>query len=258
MDRSRRPLAAAVASAALLASLVVLGGGNPPLARASVPAGPPVFSTPTVFTNAFFPFAVGGHRVFTGRSGSDRTVLLDTFTADTRDFSWGGGTVTCRVMTETEFENGSLVEISRNYFAQADDGSVYYFGEIVDDYEDGMVVDHGGSWVVGTPAPSDPPGTQTTADPALFMPANPEVGDVYKPEDVPDGPEEEDRIVRTGVRVATAAGRYEGCLQVLERDVADDAFETKWYAPGVGVIKGKARGEKFGIVATTFLPAGDE
>ena len=30
-----------------------------------------------------------------------------------------------------------MANFSRNFFAQADDGTVYYFGEVVDDY-DGM------------------------------------------------------------------------------------------------------------------------
>jgi len=235
-------------------AFLALGGHLSPVARASVPAGPPVFSNPTSFSNAFFPFEAGAFRVFTGKSDGAPIVVIDVFTSDTRDFSWGGGTVTCRVLQETEFEDGELVEISLNYFAQANDGSVYYFGEVVDDYEDGVVVDHDGSWLVGGPTGGDPPETDSVDDPALFMPANPEVGDEWMPEDVPDGPQELDRLTRTDVRVKCPTGRYEGCIEVLETDVADGATEKKWYAPGVGVCKGKAQGENFKLVATTFRP----
>jgi hypothetical protein len=38
-------------------------------------------------------------------------------------------------------ENGLLVEVSRDFFAQAPGGTVCYFGEDVDDYEDGEIVE---------------------------------------------------------------------------------------------------------------------
>ena len=160
--------------------------------------------------------------------------------------------MTCRVLVETNFEGGLLVENTRNYFAQADDGSVYYFGETVDTYEDGVLTGHGGSWLVGGPSGGDPEETLTAANPSLFMPATPETADEFMPEDVTDGPRELDRIQRTGVTVRVAAGKFEGCIEVLEHDLVDDEFETKWYAPGIGVLKGKAKGESFGLVATTL------
>jgi len=43
----------------------------------------------------------------------------------------------------------SLIEVSQNFFAQADDGTVYYFGELVDTYGGGSVVSHEGSWLLG-------------------------------------------------------------------------------------------------------------
>ena len=239
-------------------AFLALGGPGPQDARASVPAGTPVFSNPTAFTNEFFPFAAGGYRVFSGRSDGEGIVLVDVFTSETRDFPWNGGSVTCRVLQETEFEGGALVEITRNYFAQADDGSVYYFGETVDDYEDGVITGHGGGWLVGGPVGDDPPETDSVDDPALFMPADPEVGDQWMPEDVPDGPQELDRMTREDARVRTPAGVFEGCIEILETDVADGQTEKKWYAPGIGVCRGKARGENFTLVATTFLALGED
>lgn len=237
----------------IAAALLAAAAGGPP-ALASVPTGDPVFSNPTSFGNPFFPFVEGGARVFAGKEEGARILTIDSFLEDTRDFAWNGGTVTCVTLREMEFEDGELVEISWNWFAEADDGTVYYFGEVVDNYEDGVVVDNDGSWLVGGPQQGDPEETATADDPALFMPGNPEVGDVFKPENVPDGPEEEDTIVRTDVKVKTAIGTLEGCLQVQEHDIADDAYETKWYAPGVGVVRGKARGESFALIATTLAP----
>ena len=53
------------------------------------------------------------------------------------------------MIEEKDFEDGELVERTLDYFAQHKDGSVYYFGERVDDYEDGKVVGHKGQWLSG-------------------------------------------------------------------------------------------------------------
>ena len=139
---------------ALSAAAMIVAAGQyftDRVAHAQVPAGPPTFSNPTVFTNEFMPFEVGAVKAYLGRSDGERTVLVDLYLDETRDFQWSGMTVTCSILQETEFEYGELVEVSTNFFTCADDGSVYYFGELVDDYEDGEVVSHDGAWLVGGP-----------------------------------------------------------------------------------------------------------
>ncbi len=241
-----------VLSLAALVALLLLGSfaGDPgPAARASVPSGTPVFSNPLDITNTYFPFIPGGLKVFRGKSDGEDIVVIDRYLEETRDFAWNGQTITCRCLREVEFEDGELVEISNNYFAQADNGAVYYFGETVDNYEDGEIEDHEGAWLVGGPASGE---TAVTADePALFMPANPEVDDQWKPENVPAlDIEETDTVLSTTKKVKVPAGRFSNCLDVHERDF-DGETERKWYAPGIGVIKAKGDGEKVKLIAMT-------
>jgi hypothetical protein len=238
-----------VAALAVAVLLVSMSGEAVSTARASVPGASPTFTNPTLFTNTFFPFAPGAMKVFVGKSDGEATQVLDLYRPTTRMVSWGGQTVECRLLEEVEFENGELVEISYNFFAQADDGSVYYFGELVDNYEDGAILDHEGAWLVGGPAAGEV--AATAADPALFMPANPEVGDIWNPENIPAlGIMETDELKKVGVKVKVPAGKMDGCLEVRELDL-DGEKETKWYAPGVGVIKAKADGEKLKLAAMT-------
>jgi len=131
---------------------------------------------------------------------------------------------------------GQLVEDSRNYFSQADDGAVYYFGEVVDEYENGVIVNHEGSWLVGGPTePDDPPNTATASTPGLFMPGAPNVGDVFKPEDL------------------FPAGRFASAIRVLETTrLPGEGPESKWYAAGVGVVRGKTKNEHFALIASTL------
>ena len=116
---------------------------------------------------------------------------------------------------------------------------MYYFGETVDVFENGVVVDQSGSWLVGGPTEqSDPPGTTTAEVPALFMPANPQLHEKFKPENLFPIVDETDKITGVNLTVDVPAGRFTNCIRVRESSQLDDEIEIKFYAPGVGVIKG--------------------
>lgn len=237
-------------------ALLVLGAALALPALASVPTGPPTFGNPTSITNVHAPFVPGGVKVFAGKDSGSKTVIVDLFLTETRVFDIGPGQhVEARVLQETEFEDGLLSEISKNYFAQADDGTVYYFGETVDTYEDGVVTGHEGSWLVGGPTdPGDPAGTATAPAPNVFMPANPEMGDVFKPEDLAPVVDESDEVKDVGLTVQSPAGKFHNAIRILESSSIESGTETKWYAAGVGVVKGKAKGETFNLQATSIAP----
>jgi len=129
-----------------------------------------------------------------------------------------------------------------------------YFGETVDTYEDGVVTGHEGSWLVGgATAPGDPPGTANAAGPNIFMPATPEVGDVFKPEDLAPVVDETDTVKDVDLTVQVPAGKFHSAIRITE-STPDEPDETKWYAAGVGVLKGKTKGEAFTLQATTIAP----
>jgi hypothetical protein len=217
-----------------------------------VPVGPPVFSNPTSIDNPFDPFVPGRVKHYETIQGHTDAVDLETYTADTRNFAWNGGQVACRVLQETSIENGEVIEISRNYFAQADDGTVYYFGEVVDLYSGGAIVSHEGSWLVGGASdPSDPPETASDTDPNVFMPAHPELGDQYRPEDTLPVVDETDLVQKVGQKVHVPAGHFSACIQVRESSVLTPDTENKWYAPGLGVVKVKEHGEVSVLVEVT-------
>ena len=228
-------------------------------ASASVPVGPPVFTTPTTVDNTFFPFVPGAVTVTIGKVDGKPDIIVDLFLTETRVFTTGAsGQVEARELQETEFVGGSLIEISHNWFAQADDGTVYYFGETVDEYDDtGAIVSHEGSWLVGGPTlPSDPPETVSVTDPGLFMPATPEIGDVFMPEDAAPAAQEQDTIEAVDLKQSTPAGKFTGVIRVHEFGAIDGDVETKWYAPGQGVIRAKAKGESSKLAATSIPPVG--
>lgn len=232
----------------LVAATLLAAGGSLELARAEVPTGPPGFSDPLDIDNEyspFVPFRIKLHELVKGKGSK---YAIDVFRDETRTIGFNGEDVECAILEEWAIEEGEIVEISRNYFAQADDGTVYYFGEVVDIYEGGELTGHGGSWLVGGPTGSDPEETATASEPAVFMPADPEIGDEWKSEDLPDaGIEEFNTASAFHKKVRVPAGKFHDVLQVKGET---PAVENKWYAPGVGFIQSKENGE---TVAMTDL-----
>src|SRR5687767_9881416 len=106
--------------------------------------------------NPYFPLPVGQQWVLAGREDGEPLGLQITVLDATKTLYQGRRQVTTRVVEELEWAdangNGRIdpgeepIEISRNYFAQTEDGTVCYFGEVVDIYEGGVVVSHEGSW----------------------------------------------------------------------------------------------------------------
>lgn len=238
-----------------IAPTLILGLGlASSIARADVPTGPPTFSNPLQINNAFQPFQPGGIKVFTGSDHGTKTEVHDLYLTSTRRFRWNGTNVRCRILREVAYEDDELVESSDNYFAQADDGTVYYFGEVVDNYENGVIVNHDGSWLVGGPTlASDPPEAGNASDPTVFMPANPELGDVFKPEDLFPIVDETAEVVAVDVSVSTPAGRFVDAIVVEESSRLAPGTELKWYAPGVGVVMVRTQGETLRLESSTLV-----
>ena len=136
--------------------------------------------------------------------------------------------VETRVIEEREYEDGSLVEISRNFFAMAKETKdVFYFGEDVDEYEDGKTIGHSGQWRAGTDG----------ARAGLYMPGKPTVGMKYYMEYYPGVAMDRAEIHETNASVETPAGTFTRSLIVTESSpIEPDVESYKRYAPGVGMI----------------------
>lgn len=136
--------------------------------------------------------------------------------------------VLTRVVEERESKNGQLIEVSRNYFAiEKTTNDVYYFGEDVDMYKKGEVVSHEGAWLSG----------QNGARFGLFIPAKPRIGDRFYQEFAPKVAMDRAEIVSLTEKVQVPAGTFKNCLRTKESSGIERGSESKWYAPGVGLIR---------------------
>ena len=136
--------------------------------------------------------------------------------------------VETRIVEERETNEGQLAEISRNYYAiDRTNDSVYYFGEDVNDYNDGKVVGHGGSWLAGVN------GNRF----GLMMPGKPKAGYKYYQELAPKVAMDRAEIVSVDEKVTTSFGSYEHCLHIKDGSAIEKGTDDKWYVPGIGLIK---------------------
>jgi hypothetical protein len=185
------------------------------------------FSHPRDITNPYLPLASLKQDILEGREGGKELRIERTLKPEIRkSFKVGKQVVEVLVMEDREFQSGELSEVTLDYFAQADDGTVYYMGEDVDEYRDGKVVGHSGAWLYG----------KQTKVPGLLMPANPTVGKKFRSEDVPRITTEDNEVLSLSEKVAVPAGTYQDCLKIKEV-LSDGGIEHKYYAKGVGCVR---------------------
>lgn len=226
-----------------LSLLISCGAQTPPAAAPAAAPAPPATSaapaTPTspvddwkqdfaINANDLGP--VGRNKYFILEPGH-QVVLEDegerveiTVTKETRVVDG----VTCGVVEERESKDGDLVEISRNFFAISKSTSdVYYFGEEVDIYKKGKIVDHHGAWLAG----------KDGAKAGMVMPGSPAVGQKYYQEIAPGKAMDRAENKSLTEIVKTDAGEFKDVLKVEETtplEVGD--ISIKMYAPEVGMI----------------------
>ena len=199
--------------------------GNPlPVAPESlrVDLGKPTFSDPTNVTNQLFPIGTLFRAVFYGKVEGAPLRLETTLLSETRTLDVDGQPVETLISQFVAWVDGRIHEVAIDHYGQADDGSVWYFGEDVFNYEDGAVFDTEGTWLAGRDGPA-----------AMIMPANPKVGDVWRPENICGLVFEEVTATATGLTVESAHGPVSGALVVRELHM-DATLEGKTFAPGYG------------------------
>jgi hypothetical protein len=175
----------------------------------------------TTGRNPFFILEPGFQLILEG--GGEKltiTVLNETETV---------GEFTTRVVEEREEKRGELREVSRNYFARSKaTGDVFYFGEVVDMYQNGEVVRHEGAWRAD----------KDDARPGLIMPGRPVIGMRYYQEVAPGKALDRAEVVSLDETLRTPAGVFGDCLKTQETTPLNPMEnEYKTYAPDIGLIQ---------------------
>jgi hypothetical protein len=226
---------AAPASTAAEAACVRKENGTGCLALAPesrrVDRAAPVFSRPTEITNRLFPVAQVTQSLQLGTVDGQPFRAEVTLLPGTKAIALDGRQVPTRIHQYVAYSGGRILEVALDWYAQADDGSVWYFGEDVFNYEDGVVADTHGTWLAGKDGP-----------PGMIMPASPSPGHVYRPEDIPELVFEEVTVKSAGQRVPGPTGTVDGALLIRELYM-DGATEEKTFAPGYGEFSAGGGGD---------------
>lgn len=183
----------------------------------------------TVGSNPYFPLWPGYALVLEGEEEDDEGELVEISSTSTvlPETEMVDGVLT-RVFEERELEDGELVEVSRNFLAVCrETGDVWYFGEDVDDYEDGEIVGHEGAWRAG----------ENGAEPGILFPGTPMIGARYFEEIAPGVALDQGEIVGMGEEVMVPAGTFTDTVETRGTSPLDpEAMDEKFYARGVGNI----------------------
>ena len=191
-------------------------------ASLQLPLPPPTSFEPRS-DNPFFPLVPG--TVFHSESQTDEGL-------ETGDFMVTYGTklihgYTVRVIRDVVRLDGEVIELTHDWFAQDNDGNVWYFGEDARTIEDGKVISTEGSWMHG----------QDGAQAGIIMLANPQVGDKYNEENAPGVAEDRAEVIGLNESITVPFGSFTGCMRTLNTTPLDpELVEEKVYCPGVGTV----------------------
>jgi hypothetical protein len=207
----------------------------------SQPTQGPTFSNPTAITNRYLPLANLNQDILEGTMGGQVLHVERTLMGNTKNFKVGNQTVATLIVEERSFVDNVLQEVSLGYFAQADDGTVYSFGEKVNVYDSsGQVVGHQGSWQYGV----------DTNQLGITMPAYSQSRSRirFRPQDNVPAVTIPNATVARVWRMTVPAGRFRRCLRITET-LSDGTVEHRYYAPNVGLIKEVFPGGELSLIS---------
>jgi hypothetical protein len=217
------------------------GGGGCPDTNVGIEVCDPETGGPftLVIDNGFFPVFVGSESVLEDEEGN---IQLEITVPDEIEVVAG---VQTRVLVETESEDGLLIEVSRNFFAQVQDGqegasTVCYFGEDVDICDDGLV-QVGDEFLCNGQEPSHEGAWRAGEDnniPGIFMLADPQVGLAYNEEVAPGIAEDIAEVIALGDPIEVLGEIFFDTVTTLDCNPLDPgARDTKVYIRDIGIAQ---------------------
>ena len=180
-------------------------------------------------SNPYFPLWAGHAVLLEGEEVDEGEIVEVSLLISVLDETELVDGVVTRVVEERESLDGEIFEIARNFFATCrETGDVWYFGEDVDFYEGGVIVDHHGSWRAGIDG----------ARPGIQMPSVPLVGARYYQELAPGIALDLAEIASVTDAITLPTGSYTNVLKVNEGSAIETtSFGEKWYLRGIGLAK---------------------
>ena len=197
--------------------------------QADLPQGSePVKLDPADFTtridNPYWPMAPGDKWVYRETdSGTEQHVEV-TVTNQTKQIANG---IEARVVHDVVTEDGQLVEVTDDWYAQDKAGNVWYLGEDTAEYENGKVTTRSGSFEAGVDG----------AQAGVIMPADPKDSMAYRQEYYKGEAEDKAEVLSTDEQVEIPFGYFQGVLMTKDLvPLEPKVSEYKLYARDIGPV----------------------
>ena len=176
-----------------------------------------------VIDNPYFPLPVGRTLVYTGvKDGQTQT---DSVTVtDQKKVILG---ITATVVSDIATHDGTMLEKTFDFYAQDQEGNVWYLGEDTTHFLPNGKTDTSGSFLAGVDG----------AQPWIIMEANPQIPDAYRQECYTGQAEDTAWVVATTGSVTVPYGKVRNVLTTLESTrIEPGAYDEKVYGPGIGIV----------------------
>lgn len=181
----------------------------------------------SVIDNPYFPLPVGRTLVYTGTKDERRQTDRVTVTDRTKVILG----ITATVVRDVARHHGRLLEKTFDYYAQDDQGTVWYPGEDTTAYLPNGETDTSGSFVAGV----------DDAQPGIIMPGDPQIPDPYRQECFAGEAEDTAWVVATNGSLRVPYGNVRHALTTLEATrIEPGAYDRKVYGPRIGIVSERA------------------
>jgi hypothetical protein len=219
------------------------------------PFNPANFSNPLKIDNPYLPFVPGTTFVYRSVTADGCEETRVTVTNTTKSIAAG---VTARPVHDVVSAGATctgpltLIEDTFDWYAQDNDGNVWYLGEDTKECGENGCVQGEGSWEAG----ADVSNSGTLGEAGIIMLADPRKGDQYKQEFYEGFAEDVAGVIGTDIDVtlsrpdARQPRSFHHCLTTKERSTLEPASTAhKFYCPNIGLVaeedlsRGRVRAE---------------
>lgn len=213
-------------TATLVVTLVLVGfaaaGANARPGSATRAVDPANFGT--AVTNPWFPLKPGTTLIYKGSKNNKPSVVTYVVTHKTKVILG----VTTTVINDTLRLSGKVEEKTIDWYAQDKQGNVWYFGEATKTLDaKGHVLSTEGSWQAGV----------NGAEPGIYMPAQPKVGQTYRQESYKGHAEDHFKILSFNGSQTVPFGSFSHLLKTREWTPLEPTIAgNKYYKKGLGLV----------------------
>lgn len=194
------------------------------------------FDDSTNINNQWLPMQPGTQWVFEGFTVEDGELMPHLLVFTVSDLTKEIDGIPTVVAYIEDFSNGELVEAEIAFYAQDNDGNVWYFGEYPEEYEKGQFVD-APLWIAGL----------ENARPGIKMPVEPQLGTLSYSQGWAPVVQWSDRgqVYRMDQHTCVPFDCYENVMIMDEFNLEEPgAIQLKYYAPDVGQVRVGFRGDE--------------